>query len=155
MATPSLTRLPLGLSLTHTPPLGPLPHPPRRQALANTHDELGRRAVDIATPLCRAAILSRLNFYGRYEMRPGFPAHQSSTCIVRFATDHESKQEVALKFMRRRDHFERELACRRLLSEPAATPAEAAGAAGAAGDEKGSDFPAGRPDESAAGESDR
>ena len=38
---------------------------------------------------------------------------------MRFATDHHLKQEVALKFMRFKDHFERELACRRLLSEPA------------------------------------
>ena len=87
------------------------------QILANTHDELGRRAVDIATPLCRQHILSRLNFYRRYELRPGSPEHQSATCIVRFATDHVLKKEVALKFMRFRDHFEREILCRRMLSQ--------------------------------------
>lgn len=64
------------------------------QALANCHDEQGRRAVDIATPICRQLILSRLNFYGRYELQPGCPAHQSATCVVRFATDHKHKQEV-------------------------------------------------------------
>jgi hypothetical protein len=64
------------------------------QALANCHDEQGRRAVDIATPLCRQLILSRLNFYGRYELQPGCPAHQSATCVVRIATDHMHKQEV-------------------------------------------------------------
>ena len=87
------------------------------QILANTHDELGRRAVDIATPLCRQHILSRLNFYRRYELRPGSPEHQSATCIVRFATDHVLKKEVALKFMRFRDHFDREILCRRMLSQ--------------------------------------
>lgn len=65
------------------------------QALANCHDEQGRRAVDIATPLCRQLILSRLNFYGRYELQPGCPAHQSATCVVRFAMDHKHKQEVS------------------------------------------------------------
>ena len=67
------------------------------QALANCHDEQGRRAVDIATPVCRQLILSRLNFYGRYELQPGCPAHQSATCVVRFAMDHQLKQEVHLK----------------------------------------------------------
>lgn len=65
------------------------------QALANCHDEQGRRAVDIATPRCRQLILSRLNFYGRYELQPGCPAHQSATCVVRFAMDHKHKQEVS------------------------------------------------------------
>ena len=91
------------------------------QILANTHDELGRRAVDIATPLCRQHILSRLNFYRRYELRPGCPEHQSATCIVRFATDHVLKKEVALKFMKFRDHFEREILCRRMLSQSTPT----------------------------------
>jgi hypothetical protein len=69
------------------------------QALANCHDEQGRRAVDIATPLCRQLILSRLNFYGRYELQPGCPAHQSATCVVRFAMDHQHKQEVMINNM--------------------------------------------------------
>ena len=85
------------------------------QALANTHDELGRRAVDIATPMCRQLILSRLNFYGRYELRPGNAVHKSSTYMVRLAIDHKEKQEVALKFMKNKKHFDREIFSRRKL----------------------------------------
>jgi hypothetical protein len=35
--------------------------------------------------------------------------------------DHQHKQEVALKFMKYKDHFERELYCRKILTTPAAS----------------------------------
>jgi hypothetical protein len=50
-----------------------------------------------------------------------YTAHQSATCVVKFAMDHQHKQEVALKFMKYKDHFERELYCRKILTTPAAS----------------------------------
>merc|ERR1711871_1879519 len=38
------------------------------QILCDSMDEVGRKACEIATPLCLKAIMSRLHFYGRYEI---------------------------------------------------------------------------------------
>jgi hypothetical protein len=54
----------------------------------------------------------------RYELKDGPPEHKSATSLVVFATDHGyddiSEREfiirnVALKFMRHRDHFDNEV----------------------------------------------
>jgi len=80
--------------------------------LADARDQHGRKAVDIATPKCQELIRSRLFFYERYDIRAyGAKEHQSATCIVALAVDRKDEnQDVALKFMKRRDQFERERA---------------------------------------------
>ena len=53
--------------------------------------------------------------FRRYEIKTSLkqPLHQSSTCVVHLAYDHEDKRRlVALKFMKHRDHFARELRVR-------------------------------------------
>lgn len=89
------------------------------QRLCDTTDEVGRLARDIATPKCRQALGTRLHFFGRYQLQPGPPAHISSNSIVRFAVDHhqidESRGFVALKFMRHREQFDREVGLRSSL----------------------------------------
>ncbi len=62
--------------------------PERVEALAFALDDHGRRAIDRATPLCKAAIIQRLFLCGRFEFKAGPPEHVSATSIVRFATDY-------------------------------------------------------------------
>ena len=52
--------------------------------------------------------------FRRYEITSQKqPLHQSSTCVVHLAYDHEDDSKVvALKFMKHRDHFVRELRVR-------------------------------------------
>ena len=52
--------------------------------------------------------------FRRYEITSQKkPLHQSSTCVVHLAYDHEDDSRVvALKFMKQRDHFVRELRVR-------------------------------------------
>ena len=98
------------------------------QLLCEAPDELGRPAPKIASPECRKIIMGRLHYFGRYEFFPGPIAHESENSIVRFATDHgsmEGKRTVALKFMKHRDQFDREvnLRSRIKLSEEFIVPA--------------------------------
>ena len=73
-------------------------------------DEFGRKALDVATPKCRRAILSTMYFLGRYELKDGPPEHKSATCLVHLAIDRDnSDMPVALKLMRWRSQFNREL----------------------------------------------
>jgi hypothetical protein len=77
--------------------------------LGESPDEIGRKAIDIATPNCQQALLRRLYFHVRYELFTHF-VHQSSQSLVQFAYDHhDSKRVVALKFMKNRVHFDREV----------------------------------------------
>lgn len=88
--------------------------------LAGALDKHGRKALDIATPKCKQLIQTHLHFYGRYELKPGPAEHQSATCIVRLAVDYSDQHRpVALKLMRNRDQFLRELSIRTMggLSE--------------------------------------
>lgn len=80
--------------------------------LSERQDSSGRRAVDLAVPRARTAIISKLFFLGRYEIEKGVPVHQSETSVVVFARDHKEEAVVALKLCRDRDHFERELSAR-------------------------------------------
>jgi len=75
-------------------------------------DELGRSALHIATPLCKAEILKVLYFMGRYDFKSGV-AHQSATCTVKLAVDTLLNRDVALKFMKYKDQFEREVSVRK------------------------------------------
>jgi serine/threonine protein kinase len=85
------------------------------QMLADCTDRDGRKAVDIATLEYKKCILSHIYFFGRYELKSGPSEHQSATCIVRLATDHNDplKGMVALKFMHNKDQFDRELNIRK------------------------------------------
>jgi ankyrin repeat protein len=61
--------------------------PGRAEALAFALDEHGRRALDRATPLCKAALISQLFLCGRFELQAGPAEHASATSVVRFARD--------------------------------------------------------------------
>ena len=83
------------------------------KTLMNAKDEVGRIAVDVATPMYKAAMLERTYFMKRFEIKEGPPEHMSATCVVVLAVDHQdNKAPVALKFIRDRTHFEREMGVR-------------------------------------------
>ncbi len=90
--------------------------------LADHRDKAGRVMLDIAVPKCRRAVEEMLLFHKRYRL--GERKHASSTSVVYFATDCEGaacaadERPVALKFMRDRDHFEREIQARGALRGP-------------------------------------
>lgn len=70
-------------------------------ASANNNEEVVRWARSVGTFLCR------------YTFEDGPPAHLSATCVVRFARDITTmKENVALKIVMKRSHFERELQMR-------------------------------------------
>lgn len=76
-------------------------------------DEFGRKALDVATPKCRRAILSTMYFLGRYELKDGPPEHKSATCLVHIAIDRDNADmPVALKLMKWRSQYNRELQSR-------------------------------------------
>ncbi len=82
--------------------------------LAYCHDHLGRVVFGTAMPKCRSLIQERILFMKRYRLDER--VHKSSTSVVYFASDcegatYESQEKpVALKFISRRDHFDREVA---------------------------------------------
>lgn len=95
--------------------------------LNNFPDAQGRKAIDLATPMCKAEILRRLYFFGRYELRQEEYVHRSVGSLVRFALDHKASIDtstsvgmpgavppklVALKFMKFEHEFNRELSIR-------------------------------------------
>jgi len=83
------------------------------QLMNDAPDEQGRKAVDIATLRCQKAILKRMYYFGRYELKVGPFEHVSNNSTVRLAYDHEdNKRLVALKFVRDRVHFDREISRR-------------------------------------------
>ena len=85
----------------------------RINVLMSIKDEIGRRAIDVATPKCKIAILERSYLFRRYEIRDGPAEHVSATCVVRIGKDHkDGGRNVALKFICNRDHFVREKAVR-------------------------------------------
>ena len=85
----------------------------RLSTLAAVQDTAGRRAIDMATPKYKQAMLERSFLFRRYEIRDGPAEHVSATCVVRLAKDHsDGRRNVALKFIRNRDHFQREVSVR-------------------------------------------
>ena len=85
----------------------------RISLLMSVKDGIGRRAIDVATPNYKRAILERSYLFRRYEIREGPAEHVSATCVVRIGKDHQDGgRDVALKFICNRDHFEREIAVR-------------------------------------------
>ena len=76
----------------------------------------GRTARDVgivsASPSI-AKLFTQLGLLlGRYLVEPGNPVHSSATAIVRYAEDVASGDQVALKFMKNKGEFERELSAR-------------------------------------------
>ena len=85
----------------------------RISLLMSVKDATGRRAIDVATPKYKIAILERSYLFRRYEIRDGPAEHVSATCVVRIGKDHQDGgRNVALKFICNRDHFKREIAVR-------------------------------------------
>lgn len=97
--------------------------------LAYCTDDMGRRAVDVACGRNREAIFRRVYIHGRFDLKDGLPEHSSATSVVYIAKDHGHSLNVhqenrlairnvpsliALKFMRNRDQFMKELIGRRV-----------------------------------------
>lgn len=82
-------------------------------------DANGRIAVEMATPQNKAAINSEYLWYGRYRVAESRPEHTSATCYVFKAFDEENVDDagnaapVALKLMRMKGHFMREINARK------------------------------------------
>ena len=82
----------------------------RVSLLTSVKDTLGRKAIDVASPMYKKQMLERLYLFQRYEIRDGPAEHMSATCVVRIAKDHmDGGRLVALKFIRNRDDFKREI----------------------------------------------
>jgi hypothetical protein len=91
-------------------------HPLLAEALAASEDAEGRHAVNIASARCKRLILQCIYLHQRYEVRTrGQPHHESATCVVHLGVDHgDGGRAVALKFMKHRDQFLREIEVRQL-----------------------------------------
>jgi serine/threonine protein kinase len=88
-------------------------------------DADGRVAVDVAKRENKKAIQSVLLWHGRYRLLESRPEHSSATCHVfravdEFTVDESTDQHVpvALKLMRNKDHFIREVITRRKEFSP-------------------------------------
>ena len=87
--------------------------------LAAAKDDDGRAAVDVASKSMKLIIQSVLLWHGRYRITEPRPEHISATCFVFKAVDEhtidsETSQpiKVALKLMRLKDQFQREISTR-------------------------------------------
>jgi serine/threonine protein kinase len=89
-------------------------------ALAHACDEGERQAINIAGPLCQTIIKHNMLLLKRFNViTTDAPHHKSATCIVHIGIDEGSKKEreftiakCALKFMKNRDQFLREISSR-------------------------------------------
>ena len=87
--------------------------------LASAKDANGRAAVDVASKPMKSIMQSVLLWHGRYRITEPRPDHTSATCFVFKAVDEhtidsETNQpiKVALKLMRLKDQFQREISTR-------------------------------------------
>ena len=87
--------------------------------LAAVKDVNNRAAVDVASKPMKLIMQSVLLWHGRYRITEPRPDHQSATCLVFKAVDEhtidkETSQpiKVALKLMRLKDQFQREISTR-------------------------------------------
>jgi hypothetical protein len=87
--------------------------------LGQAEDELGRKAVNIASGECQRVLKESTYLFKRYEVLTlQNPHHKSATCIIHIAVDHAVEggvEHVALKFMRHRDQFEKEVNMRKVV----------------------------------------
>ena len=88
-------------------------------SLASAKDADGRAAVDVASKPMKLIIQSVLLWHGRYRITEPRPEHISATCFVfkgvdEHTIDTETSQpiKVALKLMRLKDQFQREISTR-------------------------------------------
>ena len=85
-------------------------------SLMNAKDHRSRGLLGMASFACRKHLMSLTLLYGRYQLMKNPPSaeHRSSTCEVYLAVDEmsDNKVTVALKFMKNKDQFERELVAR-------------------------------------------
>jgi hypothetical protein len=95
---------------------------------AESEDSRGRTLLAIAEGVDKASYLAALIrkktfFLRNYKIDRGPFAHKSSTCAVVFADDHttidgvDGASRVALKFMKNKEQFDRELTSRKELSD--------------------------------------
>lgn len=82
-------------------------------ALVNGYDNLKRRFVDVASPICRAIMERSLCLFKRFKPTSDTFAYKSPTSILLFAYDIDGDTKVALKFIQSRVLFDRELDSRR------------------------------------------
>jgi serine/threonine protein kinase len=91
-------------------------HKPEIQRLSSVLDERGRPAIDLATPVSKALIQSRLIFLGRFHVKADI--HNSPTSVVKLAKDKLEKTKVTLKVMSDESQFKRELDFRQRGLDP-------------------------------------
>ena len=78
-------------------------------------NDRGVMCLDLATPVYSLAIKSMRLWFGRYHI-DDTPEHQSATCFVYKALDAQANDSVvALKLMRYRSHFLKELKTRKCV----------------------------------------
>ena len=88
-------------------------HAHKIHILLSIKDEHGRSVIDVATPKYKRAMMERMYFHRRYEFRAGPAVHVSATSVVKIAVDHmDNQRSVALKFIRFKEHFLREITVR-------------------------------------------
>ena len=86
--------------------------------LSFVKDRNNRVAVDMATPTNKSVITSVFLWFNRYRVTETRPEHISATCLVFKAFDEEDRDDagnprpVALKLLRYKTHFLREIQCR-------------------------------------------
>jgi serine/threonine protein kinase len=90
----------------------------RHPELLSAQDRDGQRASELAVRKTREALMEIFLWFGRYRLLENRPEHQSATCYVYKAMDEMSSNDsseskiVALKLMKKRDQFIREIRTR-------------------------------------------
>lgn len=95
-------------------------YPTLAERLAHSKDFRGREVLLIARPEVRTYMYQYLFLCGRYELVKGPPVHCTATSIVRWADDYcdgNPATRVALKFIRDKFHFEREIHARAVMTD--------------------------------------
>jgi len=93
-------------------------YPYQVKQLVTLKDMSGREAIEVTDSSVRSYINSIILWHGRYRLFEERPEHISATCFVFKAVDEMHLDDkgaatrVALKLMRRRDQFEREIEAR-------------------------------------------
>jgi ankyrin repeat protein/serine/threonine protein kinase len=74
------------------------------------HDD--RKLIDIASPPCRLVLKKLLYFAGRYELNSMTPEYESETSVVYLGKCAKRGIDVAIKLVKCRNYFEKELESR-------------------------------------------
>jgi ankyrin repeat protein len=84
--------------------------------LAHQHDHLNRTVASQASPECKKKITSATLIYDRYQIHDYKPRHHGATSCMYFAVDLLSEEtphpKVAMKFIKNRSQFDREVVTR-------------------------------------------